>query len=78
MSSKKYLVHYSIEEQDEIIAFSADEAAEIVTEEQGPQTKIISVILADGETEDEADEPPDGYDEADDDEDDGGGYGHGI
>lgn len=73
MSSKKYLVHYTIEEQDEIIAFSADEAAQIVEEEQGPNTKIISVILADGETED-ADEPPDDL-EVDDDDD---AYGFGV
>ena len=73
MSSKKYLVHYTIEEQDEVIAFSADEAAQIVEEEQGPNTKIISVILADGETED-ADEPPDDL-ETDDDDD---GYGFAV
>ena len=73
MSSKKYLVHYTIEEQDEIIAFSADEAAQIVEEEQGPNTKIISVILADGESED-ADEPPDDL-EVDDDDD---AYGFGV
>ncbi len=76
MSSKKYLVHYSIEEQHEVIAFSAEEAATIITEEEGPNTKIISVILADGESED-ADEPPDGYDEADNDDDDDG-YGFAV
>ncbi len=73
MSSKKYLVHYTIEEQDEVIAFSSDEAAQIVEEEQGPNTKIISVILADGESED-ADEPPDDL-EVDDEDDDAYGFG---
>jgi hypothetical protein len=73
MSSKKYLVHYTIEEQDEVIAFSPGEAAQIVEEEQGPNTKIISVILADGETEDD-DDPPDDL-ETDDDDD---GYGFAV
>lgn len=73
MSAKKYLVHYLVEEQEEVIAFSAEEAADVTIEEYGPQTKIVSVTPVEEET--DPDEPPDDY-ENDEDEDDG--YGHGI